>query len=58
MTSADNIDRAINQIVKSDSLGITMCQATYKIMGEDLHEVIKRFKDKIMSMILKFKNDR
>ncbi|MBR2377344.1 MAG: mannonate dehydratase [Clostridia bacterium] len=48
MTSADNIDRAINQIVKSDSLGITMCQATYKIMGEDLHEVIKRFKDKIM----------
>ncbi len=48
MTSADNIDRAINGIVKSDKLGITMCQATYKIMGEDLEEVIPRFKDKIM----------
>ncbi len=48
MTSADNIDKAVNGIVKSDKLGITMCQATYKIMGEDLKEVITRFKDKIM----------
>ena len=47
MTSADNIDKAVNGIVKSDSLGITMCQATYHIMGEDLTQVIPRFKDKI-----------
>lgn len=47
MTSADNIDRAVNQIVKSDYLGITMCQATYHITGENLSQVIDRFKDKI-----------
>ncbi len=47
MTSADNIDHAINGIIKSDCLGITMCQATYKIMGEDLQQVIRRFADKI-----------
>lgn len=47
MKSAENIDRAVNGIVKSDSLGVTMCQATYHIMGEDLHEVIPRFRDKI-----------
>ena len=46
MTSADNIDYAINGIVKSDCLGITMCQATYHIMGEDLFEIIPRFADK------------
>lgn len=46
MTSADNIDHAINGIVKSDCLGITMCQATYHIMGEDLFKVIPRFADK------------
>ncbi len=47
MTSADNIDHAINGIVRSDCLGITMCQATYHIMGEDLAQTIKRFCDKI-----------
>ncbi len=47
MTSADNIDHAVNGIVKSDCLGITMCQATYHIMGEDLYKVIPRFADKI-----------
>jgi len=47
MTSAKNIDHAINGIMKSDCLGITMCQATYHIMGEDLYQVIPYFKDKI-----------
>lgn len=47
MTSADAIDHAVNGIIKSESLGITMCQATYHIMGEKLCEVIPRFKDKI-----------
>ncbi|MBQ9985601.1 MAG: mannonate dehydratase [Oscillospiraceae bacterium] len=56
MTSADNIDRAINGIVKSPNLGITMCQATYHIMGEKLEEVIPRFKDKIM--FVHFRNTR
>lgn len=56
MTSADNIDRAINGIVKSPNLGITMCQATYHIMGEKLEEVIPRFADKIM--FVHFRNTR
>ena len=56
MTSADNIDRAINGIVKSLNLGITMCQATYHIMGEKLEDVIPRFKDKIM--FVHFRNTR
>lgn len=47
MISYKNIDRAINGIVKSDCLGVTMCQATYHMMGEDLFEVIPKLKDKI-----------
>ncbi len=47
MISADNIEKAMN-IHKSKNLGITMCQATFKMMGEDLYQVIPRFKDKIM----------
>lgn len=46
MISYKNIERAINT-VKSDCLGVTMCQATYKMMGEDLHDVITKLKDKI-----------
>ena len=46
MTSYDNINRAIN-VVKSDNLGVTMCQATYLMMGEDLYEVIPKLADKI-----------
>ncbi len=34
-------------IVDSESLGITMCQACYHLMGEDLYKVIPYFKDKI-----------
>jgi len=47
MISADNIEKAIN-MKKSEKLGITMCQATFKMMGEDLYEIIPRFADKIM----------
>lgn len=46
MINAKNIDRAVN-VVKSDKLGITMCQATYAMMGEDLQKVIPYFADKI-----------
>lgn len=47
MISRSNIRHAVNGIVKSDSLGITMCQANYFIMGEDVADVIREFKDKI-----------
>ena len=47
MISYKNIEKAINGIVKSDMLGVTMCQATYHMMGEDLYEVIPKLKDKI-----------
>ena len=47
MISRDNIRRAVNDIVKSESLGITMCQANYYIMGEDVEDVIREFRDKI-----------
>lgn len=42
-----NIDKAVNGIVKSDNLGVTMCQATYHIMGEDLYEIIPKLAEKI-----------
>lgn len=56
MTNAENIDYAINGIIKSKNLGLTMCQATFHIMGEDLYEVIPKFKDKIM--FVHFRNTR
>ena len=46
MINANNIERAVHT-VESDNLGITMCQATYHMMGENLYEVIPRFADKI-----------
>ncbi len=46
MTSYENIDRAVNT-VKSDKLGVTMCQATYHMMGEALYDVIPKLSDKI-----------
>ena len=47
MINYKNIDKAVNGIVRSDMLGVTMCQATYRMMGEDLYEVIPKLKDKI-----------
>jgi mannonate dehydratase len=46
MISYENIKKAIN-VVKSDNLGVTMCQATYLMMGEDLYTVIPELKEKI-----------
>ena len=48
MISYENIRRAVRDIVTSDSLGVTMCQANYFIMGEDLFKVIPALADKIM----------
>ncbi len=42
LTSSENISKAIH-IVRSDNLGITMCQATYAAMGENLEEAIPAF---------------
>ena len=47
MISADNIKKAVYDVVKSERIGITMCQANFYIMGEDLDKVIKDFKEKI-----------
>ena len=45
--SAENIRHAIYDIVKSDCLGLTMCQANFHIMGENVEQTIKEFADKI-----------
>ncbi len=47
MINYKNINKAVNGIVRSDMLGVTMCQATYRMMGEDLYEMIPKLKDKI-----------
>ena len=47
MISAENIKKAIYDICPSEMLGITMCQANYYIMGEDLDKVITDFAEKI-----------
>lgn len=47
MISLENIKKAVYGITPSESLGVTMCQANYHIMGENVFEVIKDFADKI-----------
>ena len=47
MISRANIRKAIYGIVDSKSLGITMCQANYFIMGEDLEDTVREFAEKI-----------
>ena len=54
MISKANIKKAVYDIMPSDSLGITMCQATYFIMGEDLEKTIEEFADKIY--LIHFRN--
>lgn len=46
MISYENMRKAIN-VVKSENLGVTMCQATFHMMGEDLYTVIPELKKKI-----------
>ena len=46
MISHENIKKAI-ALGNSDHLGLTMCQACYQVMGENLYEVIPEMKDKI-----------
>lgn len=46
MTNYENIKKAMS-VVDSKNLGITMCQATYCIMGEDLYKIIPELAEKI-----------
>lgn len=46
MTSRENIHKALN-CADSQNLGVTMCQATYLMMGENLYEIIPELADKI-----------
>jgi mannonate dehydratase len=55
MISYENIKRAINT-VKSPSLGVTMCQATYLMMGEDVYKVIEELGERIF--FVHFRNAR
>ena len=48
MISAENMEKAVRTVADSPSLGLTFCQATYYMMGEDLYKVIPRLADKIM----------
>ena len=56
MISKANIKKAVCGIVESDSLGITMCQANYFVMGEDLEKTIEEFADKIF--MVHFRNTK
>lgn len=47
MSSYENIRKAIYDIHPSECLGVTMCQANYYIMGEDLNKVIPELAEKI-----------
>ncbi len=47
MITADNIKKAIYDIHPSEILGVTMCQATFHMMGEDVEQVIRDLADKI-----------
>ncbi len=55
MISLENIKRAVNT-VSSPSLGVTMCQATYLMMGENLQRVIPDLAEKIF--FIHFRNAR
>ena len=46
LTSADAMERAVN-LVPSPNMGITMCQGTFQVMGEDVVQCIRRFGDRI-----------
>lgn len=46
MINCENIHKALN-IIDSKNLGMTMCQATFAMMGENLYDVIPRFSEKI-----------
>ena len=56
MISRNNIRKAVYDICPSESLGITMCQANFFIMGEDLEDTIREFAKKIY--LVHFRNTK
>ena len=56
MISKKNIKKAVYDICPSESLGVTMCQANFFIMGEDLEKTIEEFADKIF--MVHFRNTK
>ena len=56
MISKENIKKAVYDVLKSDSLGITMCQANYFIMGENLKQTVEELADKIF--MVHFRNTK
>lgn len=55
-TSRENIRRAIYGVRKSSSLGLTLCQANFHIMGENLNDVAEEFKKEIF--FIHFRNTK
>ncbi len=47
MVSVENIKKAIYDVYPSENLGLTMCQATFYIMGADMEKTIRDFAEKI-----------
>ena len=47
MINRKNIEKAIYDIVPSENLGVTFCQANYYIMGENVEELIESWAKKI-----------
>ena len=45
-TSLDAVVKGIN-VVKSENLGVTFCQACYRLMGEELENAVSTLSDKI-----------
>ena len=56
MSDVDSIRRAVRGILPSDYLGVTMCQANFYLMGEDLPSVIAELADRIF--MVHFRNVR
>ena len=56
MISRENIRKAVYDICPSESLGVTMCQANFFIMGEDLEDTIREFAKKIY--LVHFRNTK
>lgn len=56
MISKQNIQKAVYGIVNSESLGITMCQANYYLMGEDLKKTVEEFAGRIF--MVHFRNTK
>ena len=47
MVTPENIEKAVYGIVDSPSLGVTMCQANFYMMGAKLKQTIARYADRI-----------